>query len=721
MPKKIEFNNCGTYLKKFYEYKLWEGKTGTSPEEDVISNRSVIQRNWLFGKFELDDSEEDLKLTFEGGLDSYQVQFKLPKSMNAKGLLLNFSMRNWESINYVAVGFSQGANFKHVKIENPSQTLNIPLDLLFDSLAWKIHQKESMVKIDDIRIYIKGKPKSQTAFVQLHEIGVIESKLLDAEDENFRLSSDTLFQVTNYLEQIFPKFKTQTDSFITVGTCPLINNVNINWDIDSVAPVNLESNNTLRYSWFALHPVIILLLSYYKTPKESILHAAHDIFLTWYNASFVNSEADQKYNWYDHGVSERQLALILLYNAHKESSDNQAFSKRLKRLKSVILMQAELLASELFYCRDQVDRYHNHGCFQDLALLISTDLLKGCSRAKFWQKIAINRIEDQVKNIVYRYPEFSISKENSLGYQYILYRILKIFQDILFKYRKLTSIPSVANDMKEFIRLFKYPDGDLPSFGDSYKGHYDNFNALDFTPGIYEFTEVGYVLIKNYYKNIEFIFIFYATSLGTVHKHQDNLSFTLFFDGIEWFNDPSFYSHEYDQDLPKFLRSPLAHNNVAIPNCDYISSVNSAKIVKTKSHASKYELCSEHRCYENYKVYRNFVFDRESCSLLLTDCVTQISGIESNNIVLIFQFGAGVEATIIDGSIILNHPKSDHTLELTSNSCDVELINGWEEGRQFNGVTGVKFLQQQETTCLLVPMSVNKSMTTRISIRNHFD
>ncbi|QOL24412.1 heparinase II/III family protein [Thalassotalea sp. LPB0316] len=709
------FSDTNSYLTDNYCYQLWGYAKQNNTETNTFQGGKYFDRSNFIGHYVTTSLEDSLCFQFSGELGSYQINFDLNKAYLVQGLLFNLRLDDWEEISYLALGFTDEHGFAHVKVENPSQGLQIPVDLNFESLAWKLYQTHNVANINDIRIYLRGKPGLKGASIKLYEIGYIESIKVLETAENTHLSDSTSTSLFEYLKYIFPNYHNQAKIFLASGKCPLINNVNIEWDEQHVKPIFEDENNTLRYSWFALHPALILLLDYHYHDNNNALQAAFDIFLHWYNESFIKPELDIKYNWYDHGVSERQIATILLKQALIRA--DQLPTNRLKKLDYVIRQQGELLASEVFYCRDQVDRYHNHGCFQDLALLISSALnIKG-KKELFWSKVALTRLEDQITNIVYQVPNYAISLENSLGYQYVLYRILDMFAGILFDNKKFSEIPLIARGMKNFLRLYKYPNGELPAFGDTFKYHMDDIEPLPFNSGVYNFTEAGYVLLKELFYQKEFYFAFFATSLGKVHKHQDNLSFTLFFDGVEWFNDPSFYSHEYSDDVPKYLRSANAHNNVVVLDRDYDLSAGTASISNVHSGDAKFHVSASHSCYKHIEVKRDVDVCYNNASLLISDVVKRLKRSIKNQPYIVFQLGIGVEASHQNREIKLTHPSTNFTLVIEMNSENFQIVKGREKSSPFHGISGERFLQTKDTICIVHPIQFEKKIETKISIR----
>ena len=130
------------------------------------------------------------------------------------------------------------------------------------------------------------------------------------------------------------------------------------------------------------------------------------------NDSWLVPDEDLRFAWYDHGTAERQLSMVMLY--HELSNSKEIDEKYLQKLKKIILLQGRLLESEIFYARNQVNRYHNHAMFQDVALIVTALSFTKVSCTKRWLKTGVSRLEDQISKLIIRDDRYSVFVENSI-------------------------------------------------------------------------------------------------------------------------------------------------------------------------------------------------------------------------------------------------------------------------------------------------------------------
>ena len=170
--------------------------------------------------------------------------------------------------------------------------------------------------------------------------------------------------------------------------------------------------------------------------------------------------------------------------------------------------------------------------------------------------------------------------------------------------------------------------------------------------------------------------ILFTTSLCRTHKHEDNLSITLFFDGIEWLIDPSFYSHEYKNKISAYLRSAIAHNTVAIPSDSYSIDPGLASI-NGSSAQDRFELVGLHNAYSNHKVLRRIVGQLSKLAIEGFDCVETLPGKDNlQKSYLVFHLGEGVTVKMHGDDVVLFHDDSRYQLKLKCSTSKPEVYSG---------------------------------------------
>jgi hypothetical protein len=184
-----------------------------------------------------------------------------------------------------------------------------------------------------------------------------------------------------------------------------------------------------------------------------------------------------------------------------------------------------------------------------------------------------------------------------------------------------------------------------------------------------------------------------ASSLSRTHKHQDNLSFTLFFDGMEWLIDPSFYSYEYIAPLPAYLRSAAAHNNLALPGRSYSVRPGIAQIDGSDD-GSNFVISGQHSAYDKVLIQREIRGSIDRLELDVLDrAVAQTPEVIGCDLRLLFHCGEGIEARLQGKRLQLTQPDSKYLVEMSMPNEKCKLHYGNVAGPSIRGVTGLGFMK----------------------------
>jgi hypothetical protein len=182
--------------------------------------------------------------------------------------------------------------------------------------------------------------------------------------------------------------------------------------------------------------------------------------------------------------------------------------------------------------------------------------------------------------------------------------------------------------LPRFSQFFHYPARSAPAQGDTFRLNNERGDEIQRLkpyrdPACTVLPKAGYAIVKGNHDDGPFMISVLATSLCRTHKHEDNLSFTLFFDGLEWLIDPSFYSHEYKAPLPAYLRSAAAHNCLAIPGRGYSIDPGLAQI-DGSSEGTDFVINGQHRAYDNVLIQREIRGSIDRLELQVVDrAITQ--------------------------------------------------------------------------------------------------
>lgn len=710
--------------KNIYEIPL-NNKQNSMIKKISTSANVFFEKNSLKFNFEKDNQN-----------DVYIVSLFLNKSFEITGIILELTLEEWENISYIAIGFVSGKDFKHIKVKNILQNKKMLYEFSILDLIYKIQNKYLQDKpshTDEIKVFIKGVKKISSVLVLSNIVLFRQKKLqtynLNIKQKNYKLEEFVNFFdykmlennkfesiakiLHNYDVKSNPEFKKCSKFYMDgLGLASAKHEKTFIGVFDEVYD-SISHNNTLRYSLHALDQANTLLMEYNETKNIALYCAARELVQEWIINNYEKESADLKYAWYDHGVSERNFVFIKLLLMSIEIKVDKKF---IAKLIFIIIEHTKLLSNEAFYAANQNTRYHNHALFQDIGLLLSSQILYFFDISEYWFNKSVERILEQFQKLVAIDDDFGVIVENSPGYHLGALKILEFIVDIL-------KIGEENNSIKEFQRLLEQMNsfkkvirlGDCtPSIGDTFRKSEQNTKRNITTKEQTKFAvmkNAGYIVLDKKYDSSLLKFIFIGSNLIKTHKHQDNLSFTLFFDGIEWLVDPSFYSHQYEDPIPKHLRSVYAHNNIAIKDMEYSIEPGTSSIDATEDD-EQYIIQGKHTCYKDTEIKREVKISKTNFAIQITDeIVSSKKNIEAYSLL---QIGENIDVAKKDNKIFLTHPNSEYQLCINYFGLETDIIEGFEEGRTFQGIIGHGFMQMVDGKCLVTNVSDNLSYIIRI-------
>lgn len=200
----------------------------------------------------------------DGESVSRMVRFALPEAPLASGYGMRLRLRGWQSLAYIAIGHPEDGSYRHVKAMNARQDHWFDLDIGFRDIAWGWRndwERPEDRPVGEVRFYIKGVPGPgagcDLAAVRLwHEapqpaavFGEIARPVAPA----------VLRALSDYQRPYFPEYVQLARAFMNEGRCPLSGNTLLDWDTGTELPAQLSENGTWQYSWYALHPAVLLM------------------------------------------------------------------------------------------------------------------------------------------------------------------------------------------------------------------------------------------------------------------------------------------------------------------------------------------------------------------------------------------------------------------------------------------------------------------------------
>lgn len=699
---------------------------------NTIDNSHPLDPRHFKGNAITSKTDSGLEFAFSGLGEIHQVRFKLPPHTLVDGLNVKFRISDWSVLKYLAIGYGTDENFHHIKIVHPTRNKWVVFSLGYSDLAFGIQndwKHPGTSEAQEVKFYFKGTPLPTGSTLEIEEIacwkesddqptwltqfGVIDS---NGTRSISRLPEEFVCSVYNYLGKCFRDVDAQIESYMSNGTCPLYGNKSLSWPSKKRLPNTFDEVGTYRFSWHALHPAAMMMMHAQSTNSLSSVFSAREFIGNWLEQSYFSNDPDKKFAWYDHGTAERLLSFILMWDLGAKYAFDIRF---MSRLRGAIFTHAQLLASEMFYASHQVSRYHNHAWFQDMALMAASLAMPEFPCAESWTEIALSRLEDQLEKLIVRDNGYAVFVENSIGYHQGVQRLISFAGELAILSGRPSGIPKIAEELIKFSDFLKYPDGRSPAQGDTFRRK-NPIVRSSIPPKPYKDSAVtvlptaGYAIVKSNNGDCPYMLSMFATSLCQTHKHEDNLSFTLFLDGIEWLIDPSFYSHEYAKPQQKFLRSAWAHNNVAIKNAHYSIEPNHATL-SGDVNESNFTFSGHHTAYDGFEVSRSITGGIDKLNILIVDSVT---GNTPSDAFTLFHCGDGVVLDSIENGVRLSHPCAEYQVIITS-TLEATLVSGWSDDGEIRAVTGLNFMESHPTSVIAFKLPhAEKSKFNIVAIKN---
>lgn len=630
----------------------------------------------LTGNGENRDTPESSIAHFNGGLGSYELRINLHQAVeHGNGISISYELSDWEDIHYLAIGFSSDEGFKHIKIkhttQNEKQEITFSTTDLIYGIQTKWQEDTKALPIKDIRLYVKGTPKPEGSTISCYWAAAWseEKQTTPSNTPTMELNSRDTPKIKKILKTI-RRYITEYDQgifyraqvFLETGKFPIlgIGSHALNWPLWAKQPDNLEKSGTYLYLWHSLSLARALLAYGHDRKDTSALFAARDVVTSWLDSSYKTAESDLKFTWYDHGTAERLLILVLMHEIGLEYSFDARF---MTRLTQAIIEHGNLLENDAFYAAHQPTRYHNHAWFQDLWLIASAQILESLPCSQRWLNKGISRLCNQFNKLITQENGFSVFIENSTGYHHGVRSLVQLAAELSKGTSSEDTFTSFAQGLDAWSSFIRYPDGRSPSNGDSFRKPNPKSPHLPSPPlmktDFQLLSKAGYAIAKGNHDSISFMLCIFATSVCTTHKHEDDLSLTLFYDGIEWLIDPSYHCYDYNLPEPCFLKSTAAHNMIVIPDHTYELTPGLSQLSGTISGTS-FTISGKNQSYTGIKVTRDVSGRLDSGKIHFLDTLDPIQ----DNALLNLVFGEGVEVSVEGSSLTLTHPASEHKVEI---------------------------------------------------------
>ncbi|SEV79780.1 Heparinase II/III-like protein [Aliicoccus persicus] len=297
----------------------------------------------------------------------------------------------------------------------------------------------------------------------------------------------------------------------------------------------------------SLRVVGVLLTEYEKNKDLGLLYKAEELIYEW--ISFVSNGTNEPMVWYDHPTANRTQVLIQFIYLAEEAG----FDIDYGLFRSVLKKHSEILRSDEKY------NNNNHGLMMDKALMALGLILDD-------DKIFMKGYYRSIDTFWYSYSSQGTHLENSPDYHSMVLRMYTELQKYLMdnNHTYNDNILKVLELAKGYHSVIMKPNLLLPPVGDSgnsrnySKKKYENFYDLESGMAVLQYESE-----KPFYVN------FICGYSSKTHKHKDDLSINLNYNGDDFFLDPGKFNYNNRSPIRKYVTSKNAHSSFQLSKYPY--------------------------------------------------------------------------------------------------------------------------------------------------------
>ncbi len=398
-------------------------------------------------------------------------------------------------------------------------------------------------------------------------------------------------------------------------------------------------DRVLCYELHCLNFLDEVFVLYDKTKNDKYKNIIMDYVFDWIQHNLEPLKGNV-WAWHDDTVSRRLIRISYFYYLFKNDYD----LNKQKLIEISMEQHAHLLTDDEFYS----DK-HNHGMYQDLALLVYTMLWAPEGSKKNYFEIIFARTASYLD---YVFCADGVHKEHSPFYSKdviteagIIIEVSKeISPDFATKYAKIFKCA------KEYLLQIIKPDGTWPAIGDSHSRQmlgylyfldsndeykYLNSNGCEGKkpPSESVFSDGGYAIMRSDWddsaEDATWI-MFLAATHSSVHKHSDDLSFLIYHKG-ELFVEAGKRDYNYLDERTAWSYSGYAHNVLLVdgecfPVKKGANGFQSIYPEALKTRIIDYDLGNDvkwvtgmQRRFAGISQYRTLLYDKKENCINITD------------------------------------------------------------------------------------------------------
>ena len=446
---------------------------------------------------------------------------------------------------------------------------------------------------------------------------------------------------------------------------------------------------TWQFYFHSLRMVSHLLNAYELSSNITYLEKAQWFIESWmeHNPNPKNQASERA--WDDHSTANRISTMIYFWDYYRNSEIfDETFAVELLNM---LRKHGEFTANSNNYYWG-----HNHGIYQDRALLQLAGMFPIFKHSQDWTETANYRLSLQIKEGV---TDSGVHKEHSPAYHYL---VMKLFIDVnLFNVHygiENKEISNLVDDMQEFLLHIAKQDGTVPMVGDSFDDRVMGISQSIVTNDylLYEvsdgelgvrvpyndivYEDAGIAIFKNDWENSTPIyFALFNAFHSIVHKQSDDLSFVVSYGQTDYFVDSGKYNFVESDPFRKYIRSVFSHNTISVDNQTYnfrdYDFIGNPVIEKYGIGEDYSYVKASHTIFSGVKITRTICF-LESGAILIHD---YIESEELHSYSQIFNIGPDASFQLTptgDINLVSNVDDTNATLKQFSEFDTYEIFNG---------------------------------------------
>lgn len=282
--------------------------------------------------------------------------------------------------------------------------------------------------------------------------------------------------------------------------------------------------------------------------------------------------------WHDHATAFRLRHLVRWINflVLNDLYQDYISIEEQKTLLDLVQKHVEFLNLEENY-----SKHTNHGFDQMLIVYTVSLLWSNVNYLNEAGELAEKRLEEELD---FAFTHQGVHVENSPGYQKFMLSRIELLTELkeLGDNRLSKKAFDLIERAKKFLEVITMPNGYIPMIGDT-KGD-DKGLQVQLSENIefYDYSESGYYIAKGLASDGKAVhLVFKCSHMSNYHRHDDDLSFHLFYDDEVIFGDGGLGFYQEKDERRIFLRSNQAHNTVFPLGIDAIRVPNELKAKPT--------------------------------------------------------------------------------------------------------------------------------------------